>query len=74
MPSSKVMDKFAAGKLHSGGAGGPVVTDRNQAIAIKMSEQRKERAHGGRYPEGKRRRVSAERQNKLYDHPRSRKA
>lgn len=42
MPSSKVMHEFAKGALHSGSKDGPVVHNRDQAIAIKMSEQRKE--------------------------------
>jgi hypothetical protein len=33
----KVMDEYKEGTLHSG-KGGPVVTDRKQAIAIGMSE------------------------------------
>jgi hypothetical protein len=33
----KVMGEYKAGTLHSG-KGGPVVTDRKQAIAISMSE------------------------------------
>lgn len=33
----QVFDEFKAGKLHSG-AGGPVVKDRKQAIAIALSE------------------------------------
>lgn len=33
----KVMHEFKAGELHSG-KGGPVVKDRQQAIAISMSE------------------------------------
>jgi len=32
------MHKFKHGMLHSGSSGGPVVTDRKQAIAIAMSE------------------------------------
>lgn len=51
MPSSEVMHKFKAGTLHSGGPGGPAVKNRQQAIAIMMSEKRKEQAHGGWYPE-----------------------
>ena len=51
MPSSAVMDKFGAHTLHSGGPGGPVVTNPKQAVAIKMSEQRVEAKHGGHYPE-----------------------
>lgn len=43
MPSSQVFKKFAAGKLHSGSKTGPVVKSRKQAIAIKMSEERKEK-------------------------------
>jgi hypothetical protein len=34
----KVMHEFKEGTLHSGGKGGPVVTNRKQAIAISMSE------------------------------------
>ena len=52
MPSSEVFDKFKAGTLHSGGPGGPKVTSRAQAIAIKMSEERNEDEHGGHYQEG----------------------
>ena len=43
MPSSKVLPKFKAGKLHSGSKKGPVVTNPKQAVAIKLSEQRKEK-------------------------------
>lgn len=43
MPSKDVMKKFKAGKLHSGGKKGPKVKDRKQAIAIMMSEKRKEK-------------------------------
>ena len=53
MPSSKVMSKFSRGKLHSGSKTGPKVTNRKQAIAIKMSEERAEKKHGGKYPENK---------------------
>lgn len=52
MPSSEVMHKWKTGTLHSGGPKGPVVKNRSQAIAIEMSEQRKEKKHGGKYPEG----------------------
>lgn len=48
MPSSKVFDKFKEGKLHSGSKKGPVVTNRKQAIAIKISEEKKEKS--GRKP------------------------
>jgi hypothetical protein len=41
MPASKVMHKFKKGKLHSGSKHGPKVKSRKQAIAIKMSEERK---------------------------------
>lgn len=34
---SKVMREYKAGKLHSG-KGGPVVKDKDQAIAIALSE------------------------------------
>lgn len=46
MPSSEVMSKFSHGRLRSGGPGGPVVKNRKQAIAIKMSEQRNEEETG----------------------------
>lgn len=48
MPSSEVFKKFSKGQLHSGSKKGPVVTNRKQAIAIKLSEQRKEKQ--GRKP------------------------
>lgn len=51
MPSSEVLHKFKAGELHSGGPGGPTVKSRKQAIAIMLSEKRKEDANGGKYPE-----------------------
>lgn len=51
MPSSEVMHKFAHGGLHSGSKSGPKVTSRPQAIAIMLSEKRKENANGGRYPD-----------------------
>ena len=44
MPSKEVMNKFKHGKLHSGSKKGPKVKDRKQAIAIMMSEKRKEKA------------------------------
>ena len=53
MPSSKVMDKWKQGKLHSGSKKGPVVKNQKQAIAIMLSEKRAEDKHGGKYPEGK---------------------
>jgi Family of unknown function (DUF6496) len=55
MPSSEVMHKFKAGKLHSGSKTGPKVKSRKQAIAIMKSEERAEKKHGGKYPEKKRR-------------------
>ncbi len=53
MPSSQVMHKFKTGKLKSGS--GDKVKSRSQAIAIMLSEKRKEKAHGGTYPEKKQR-------------------
>jgi hypothetical protein len=50
MPSSRVMSKFKRGKLHSGSKKGKKVRNRKQAIAIMLSEKRKEQAHGGKYP------------------------
>lgn len=38
---SKVMHEFKHGDLHSGSKKGPKVTNRKQAVAIAMSEQRK---------------------------------
>jgi hypothetical protein len=48
------MDKWKKGKLHSGSKKGPVVHNQKQAVAIMLSEKRKEKAHGGKYPEKKR--------------------
>lgn len=42
----KVMKEFKEGTLHSG-RGGPVVTDRKQAIAIALSEAGKSKPAGG---------------------------
>lgn len=42
MPSGKVLHEFKMGTLHSGSAHGPKVTSRDQAIAIYLSERRKE--------------------------------
>ena len=55
MPSSEVMHKWKAGKLHSGSKSGLKVKNRKQAIAIMLSEKRAEAKHGGKYPEKKRR-------------------
>ncbi len=53
MPSSEVFHKYGAGKLHSGSKKGPVVKNHAQAVAIFLSEKRKEGQHGGKYPERK---------------------
>lgn len=42
MPSSEVMHEFKHGKLRSGSKHGPKVKNRKQAIAIMLSEKRKE--------------------------------
>lgn len=42
MPASEVMKKFRAGKLRSGSKTGRVVKNPKQAIAIQISEARKE--------------------------------
>lgn len=42
MPASEIMKLFAKHKLHSGKSG-KVVTDPKQAVAIKMSYERKEK-------------------------------
>jgi len=49
VPSSAVLGKFKRGTLKSGS--GEKVESRDQAIAIMMSEKRKELEHGGHYPE-----------------------
>ena len=36
----KVMGEYKEGKLHSGSKSGPVVTNKKQAVAIALSEQR----------------------------------
>ncbi len=53
MPSSQVMHKFKKGKLRSGSKKGPKVKNRKQAIAIKLSEERKEKKNKGKYPHRK---------------------
>ena len=42
MPSEDVMHEFKAGRLRSGSKRGPKVKNRKQAIAILLSERRKE--------------------------------
>jgi len=42
MPSDTVMHEFKHGRLHSGSKRGPKVRSRKQAIAIMLSERRKE--------------------------------
>lgn len=59
MPSSEVMDKWKKGKLHSGSKTGKKVTSQKQAVAIMLSEKRKEDANGGVYPEPKARKGRA---------------
>lgn len=44
MPGSEVMGKFKRGELHSGSKKGPKVKSRAQAIAVMLSEKRKEKA------------------------------
>lgn len=39
----KTMDEWKAGKLHSGSKKGPKVTSQKQAIAIALSQARKEK-------------------------------
>lgn len=43
---AKSMHEFKHGELHSGSKKGPLVKNRKQAIAIGLSEQRKENAGG----------------------------
>ena len=42
----KVMHEYKTGTLHSGSKKGPKVTNRKQAIAIAMSEKKKQAAGG----------------------------
>jgi hypothetical protein len=42
MPSSEVMHKWKHAMLHSGSKKGPLVKSRAQALAIMLSERRKE--------------------------------
>lgn len=42
MPYQKVLPKFSRGELHSGSKHGPVVTNPEQAVAIMLSEKRKD--------------------------------
>ena len=44
MPSKSVMRKWKMGALHSGSKAGPVVRKQKQAVAIMLSEKRKEKA------------------------------
>ncbi len=46
MPSDQVMSEWGKGQLHSGSKTGPIVSNRKQAIAILLSEKRKE-GNGG---------------------------
>jgi hypothetical protein len=47
MPSSETMHEWKAGRLHSGSKRGPKVRSRKQAVAIMLSEKRKEGKEGG---------------------------
>jgi hypothetical protein len=40
MPWDEVLDKWKAGKLHSGSKTGPDVTGQKQAVAIMLSEKK----------------------------------
>lgn len=42
MPASQVIPKYKSGHLHSGSKKGPLVRNKKQAIAIQISEARKE--------------------------------
>lgn len=52
-PSSEVMSEYKRGSLRSGSKRGPKVRNRKQAIAIMLSERRKE-GKGGSRRRGKR--------------------
>lgn len=49
MPANQVFDKFKKGVLHSGSKSGPIVKNPKQAVAIKMSEQKKANAGNTEY-------------------------
>ena len=49
MPYDQVMHKFKHGDLHSGSKSGPQVKNRQQAIAIMLSEKRKAAAGNTEY-------------------------
>jgi len=53
MPSNQVMGKWKKGQLRSGSKSGPKVKNQKQAVAIMLSEKRKEGKHGGKYPDKK---------------------
>ena len=40
MPWNEVPGKWKSGELHSGGPSGPVVKNKNQMVAIMLSEKR----------------------------------
>jgi hypothetical protein len=48
MPSDQVMRKWKTGKLRSGSKHGPKVKSQRQAVAIMLSERRKEKKSGKR--------------------------
>lgn len=48
MPSETVMHEFKHGRLRSGSKRGPKVKSRKQAIAIMLSERRKEGKRGAK--------------------------
>ena len=52
MPSSEVFDEYKSGKLRSGSKHGPKVKSRKQAVAIYLSERRKE-GKGGKRRKGR---------------------
>jgi hypothetical protein len=43
---SRVLHEYKQGKLHSGSKSGPKVKSRKQAVAIALSEARKQRSGG----------------------------
>ncbi len=53
MPSENVMHEFKEGSLRSGSKQGPKVGNRKQAIAIMLSERRKEGKSTARKGRGK---------------------
>jgi hypothetical protein len=49
LPYNQVLEKWAAGELHSGSKTGPKVKSHAQAVAIMLSEKKKAKAGNSEY-------------------------